>query len=157
MPYRQTRQEAIARIAMRALLDAKTRLTQRQVAALFHASTRTVNDANKHTVTGWGTVLMATRDMPQPSSFTAHWSRVARPVEKHYLVNPSAPLGRAPRPGDRKSTKLKLVQPDDKRTDANVEPSDEGLEDDPNRVLPDPHDDPQPIPPRLLKARRHKS
>jgi len=59
MPYHQTRSEIAARIAMRAIHDAALTRSQRQIAALFHASLRTVNQALKRTVEEWTRDLAA--------------------------------------------------------------------------------------------------
>ena len=68
MPYQITRREIVARIAMRSLLECVPGMTQRQLAAVFHASTRTVNDAAKRRVQDWYAMLAGAKDVaPFPS------------------------------------------------------------------------------------------
>jgi hypothetical protein len=108
MPYQLTRREVIARITMRALLDNVPGMTQRRLAGLFHASTRTVNDAAKRSVSDWFVVLEAAKDTVTPAS-------VVRPKpfprKKPYLADPPMPVVRSFGKGTRKD--LVPVKDDD--------------------------------------------
>lgn len=126
MPYRITRQDVIARIAMRALLDHVPGITQRQLAALFHASTRTVNDAAKHDVGEWYSRLQMARDAAprvQPAPPPAR-----QPAKRHYLADPARAEGRSFGKGDAK--KARRVYMEDQGDDFDVDEArdEEGLE-----------------------------
>jgi len=90
MPYHQTRSEIAARIAMRAVHDAAPTRTQRQIATLFQASLRTVNQALKRTMDEWARDLAAAPPTRKASRVIHHRSQ---PVTKRvpYLANPPMP------------------------------------------------------------------
>ncbi len=130
MPYQLTRREVMARIAMRALLDDVPGMTQRRLAGLFHASTRTVNDAARRPVTDWFAVLEAARDAPGWPS-PSRPSGCSPPKSARPWWNPPAPEQRSATKGTR--AKARLVEADDGGAGIDMDPSDEGLEEERER------------------------
>lgn len=131
MPYKLTRREVIARIAMRALLDAVPGLTQRRLAGLFHASTRTVNDAAKRPVCDWYAELESAKDAPTPSPSRSVPIPGPRARAMRPWWDPEVTEARSGLRGSR--SRARLVAPDDAGDGIALEPADDGLEEERER------------------------
>ncbi len=134
MPYLLTRREVIARIAMRALLDSVPGMTQRLLAGLFHASTRTVNDAAKRSVDEWYAVLETAKDAPSRTPPPSPSSKRSSSSCAHPWWNPPVPEQRSFGKGVRARAKLVAVEDaEDGGRGIDMDPSDEGLEEERER------------------------
>jgi hypothetical protein len=138
-----TKPEVIRRIAMRALLDAVPGMTHARLVTLCHASYTTVHDAANMTIQGWLHILDSAPD-PRPSR-TMH-----RQPDSLSAIDAISQAQQSTRPGDRRRARLvepeandQAIPPDDD-SGADIEPSDVGWEDDRNRVIVDPQDNPTP-------------
>jgi hypothetical protein len=142
MPRRLTRPEVTNRLAIRALHDARPKTTQLQLAALFHVSLRTVNQAIQHPLQDWATALAAAPPAKKPAASSIPRSRLKR----QYLLNPAGPVRPSLGPGNR--ALLKPVRMDDQGDgfdpdlpeDRWQEQSDEGLEAERDRQAKDAED-----------------
>jgi hypothetical protein len=130
MPRRLTRPEVASRLVIRAMHDAAPGTTQRQLAALFHASLRTVNQAVQHPLQDWVAAL-ATAPPGKKSAAAFH---PPSHLKRQHLLNPA---GRErPSLGLGNRALLKPVHMDDQGDnfdpdlpkDKWQEQSDEGLE-----------------------------
>ncbi len=85
MPYHQTRTDVAVKIALRAVHEANPGMSQRQLAVLFHASLRTVNQAVQHSLQDWVAALATAPPGKKPAA-TLH---LPSHLKRRCLSNPA--------------------------------------------------------------------
>lgn len=147
MPRRLTRPEVASRLVIKAMHDASPAIPQRELAAMFHASLRTVSSALQHTLQDWVAALgAAPPGKPSPRPAPPRSPRPAEGQKVPFWAN--RPMQEPPSPGLGHREDLVPVEPDDEDSGVDIERSDEGFEEDPNFVPPDPPGEPRPRKPK---------